>query len=249
MIEAMETRTVKQHYEEHLSSFYGWMLGDFESCVTRQVIFFRAGHIVPFSNAIAIDLGAGTGIQTCALARLGFKVTAVDFDKQLLRELQTHCKEENVHSEEQDMITFVKNTKDSPELITCMGDTLTHLRDMEEVKQLIDACFAALISGGKLIFTFRNYTTALHGDNRFIPVKSDDSRILTCLLEYYPTHVFVTDLLYEKIEEEWKYRVSSYTKVRIDPEAVVQYLTEMNMHIEVNDTIGALHTIIAQKAI
>lgn len=243
----MGQRTVKQHYEEHLSSFYGWMLGDFESCVDRQTHFFSASHIVPVSNRIAIDLGAGTGIQTCALARIGFRVTAVDFDKRLLRELQTHCKREVVESEEQDMLEFIQNTKLTPELITCMGDTLTHLQDMEEVKQLLDGCFAVLVTGGKLILTFRNYATALHGDDRFIHVKSDDSRILTCMLEYYPTHVFVTDLLYEKTDEGWKQRVSSYPKVRIHPVDIVQYLKEMEMQIEVNDTIGRLHTIIAQK--
>ena len=227
----MANKTVKQHYEEHLSSFYGWMLGDFEARVAEQFTFFNSNHITPVLTGRAVDLGAGTGIQTCALAALGFKVMAVDFDKQLLGELQTHCNTPMVTVHRQDMLEFVKDMEEPAELITCMGDTLTHLKDMEEVRRFLADCFAALLTNGKLILTFRNYTAALHGNDRFISVKSDDLRILTCMLEYYPAHVLVTDLLYEKTRDGWKQRISSYTKVRINPIDVVGQLKELGMQI------------------
>jgi 2-polyprenyl-3-methyl-5-hydroxy-6-metoxy-1,4-benzoquinol methylase len=40
----------------------------------------------------AIDLGAGYGIQSIALANLGFRVRAVDFNRQLLEELSVNKK-------------------------------------------------------------------------------------------------------------------------------------------------------------
>ena len=66
------------------------------------------------------------------------------------------------------------------------------------------------------------------GTNRFIPVKSDDTRILTCILEYpNDTYVTVTDLLYEKVDiqsHQWKQSVSSYSKIRISESSVKNIL-------------------------
>ncbi|MCK9407771.1 MAG: hypothetical protein WCX28_01270 [Bacteriovoracaceae bacterium] len=43
------------------------------------------------------------------------------------------------------------------------------------------------------LLTFRDYSTELTGNSRFIPVKSDASQILTCILEYSSETVTVTD--------------------------------------------------------
>ena len=47
-------------------------------------------------------------------------------------------------------------------------------------------------------------------------VKNDDSRILTCFLEYFPHHVMVHDILYEKQGGKWIQKVGSYPKLRLD---------------------------------
>jgi hypothetical protein len=46
----------------------------------------------------------------------------------------------------------------------------------------------------------------------------DDSRILTCFLEYSATSVTVHDLLHERTSAGWTRRVSSYPKLRLNPE-------------------------------
>jgi len=64
--------TVKEHYDNHLASFYEWMTGDFETKQKEQQDFFERAE----SNRckqIAIDLGSGHGLSIYALARLGFK--------------------------------------------------------------------------------------------------------------------------------------------------------------------------------
>jgi hypothetical protein len=56
---------------------------------------------------------------------------------------------------------------------------------------------------------------------RFIPVRSDDSRILTCVLEEQGDEfVAVHDLLHERRETGWAMSVSSYRKVRLSAEGV-----------------------------
>jgi hypothetical protein len=68
---------------------------------------------------------------------------------------------------------------------------------------------------GKIIFSFRDFTTALKDEDRFIFVKGDDSRILTCFLEYFSDYVMVHDILYEKKNGAWVPRISAYPKLRL----------------------------------
>ena len=110
--------------------------------------------------------------------------------------------------------------KEAPQakLITCMGDTLPHLQHWEEVHHFFKSCKAALKPGGTLVISFRDYSQALEGAARFIPVKADDQRILSCILDYAPTLVSVSDLLYERDQEgQWHQKVSTYQKLRLFP--------------------------------
>ena len=72
----------------------------------------------------------------------------------------------------------------------------------------------------------RSATTASRsiGDARFIPVRSDERRILTCFLEYEEDTVVVHDILHERAGDAWETRVSSYRKLRLSPERVVASL-------------------------
>src|SRR5690606_22977507 len=81
--------TVKEHYDNHLGNFYSWFTGDFDQNVEKFYGFCRENNIKPENSSVAIDLGAGHGIQTIALAKSGFRVLAVDFNDQLLTELKS----------------------------------------------------------------------------------------------------------------------------------------------------------------
>ena len=79
--------TVKEHYDNHLGFFYSWMTGDCEDKKREFTNFCKNNNIYPKESGIAVDLGAGNGIQSVALAELGFKVKAIDFNQTLLDEL------------------------------------------------------------------------------------------------------------------------------------------------------------------
>jgi 2-polyprenyl-3-methyl-5-hydroxy-6-metoxy-1,4-benzoquinol methylase len=82
---------IKDHYDNHLASFYSWMSGDFTEKQMEQQAFFVTNAVVPNTSKVAIDLGAGHGLQSVSLAKLGFQVHAVDFNEQLLQELKRNC--------------------------------------------------------------------------------------------------------------------------------------------------------------
>jgi hypothetical protein len=65
-----------------------------------------------------------------------------------------------------------------------MGDTLPHLESLEAVELLLEAIAAALLPGGVFVTILRDYASRqLEGVDRFLPVRQDERRILTCFRE------------------------------------------------------------------
>ncbi|MEX2222247.1 MAG: hypothetical protein WEG40_10670 [Candidatus Rokuibacteriota bacterium] len=69
----MTASSVGEHYENVLSEHYSRMLGDFEARVVEQRSLLERLVITASSTgAVTVDLGCGPGVQSVALARLGF---------------------------------------------------------------------------------------------------------------------------------------------------------------------------------
>lgn len=239
--------TAKEHYDKHLGNFYAWMLGDFELKSNEQKVYFEAHEILPGTNRKAIDLGCGNGVQTIALARLGFDVLAIDFNKQLIEELRNRSIEHNIKIREMDLMKFDDMVNQPVEVLTCMGDTITHLANKYDVEKLFKKANSKLISKGKIVVSFRDLSTPLIDDSRFIPVKSDENRILTCFLEYFDGYVKVTDLLYENENNKWVQKVSSYEKLRISMKEMNEMMTKAGFTINSCEVINRAVYIIGIK--
>jgi 2-polyprenyl-3-methyl-5-hydroxy-6-metoxy-1,4-benzoquinol methylase len=240
-------KNVKDYYDAHLSHFYSWMAGDFKTRVEEFHTFIRDHNLGPRTNRVAYDLGAGHGIQAVALAQAGYRVVAIDFNERLLSELKVNAQELDVELVTADLREAPSLLAEQAGLILCWGDTLTHLDDIAEVRALLLQLDALLGPGGRLVLSFRDYTTATDGKSRVIPVKSDKNRILTCFLEYQDHHVVVTDLLYEWVENQWIPRVMSYRKARLEPKVILEILNEAGLHVIVNQTMSGMVTLIASK--
>ena len=239
--------TTKEHYDKHLGNFYSWMVGDFETKQHEFQIFLKHNGIIPSSSKNAIDLGAGHGIQSVALAKLGFNVTAIDFSQQLIDELKVNANGLNIEILNKDIRKIKQMGNKEPELIICCGDTISHLDNKKEINNLISDIASILIVGGKILFSFRDYSTKLIGNSRFIHVKSDETKILTCILDYGKDIVRVTDLLNEKTETGWNQKVSSYNKVRIKTNEIAKLIEANGLKIQLNNVINRMTNIIALK--
>ena len=122
-----QVRAMQEHYARFLAGHYLWMSGGFEGNAETNRLFFATHGIVPRDTRVAIDLGAGPGFQAIPLARAGFTVHAVDLCRPLLDELadRSHGLPITVHAG--DILDYSLWGGFLPELIVCMGDTLTHL--------------------------------------------------------------------------------------------------------------------------
>lgn len=239
--------TVNEHYAKHLAGIYVWMAGGVDAAIARGESEINLLCPSPVNGLIAIDLGAGFGMHAIPLARRGYAVVALDSSPLLLKALRDAAGSLSIRCVEDDLLAFTKYLDTKADLILCMGDTLTHLSDQETVVQLFMLIATALCAGGRFVVTLRDYTVTLIADQRFIPVKSDTERILTCFLEYAPDYVTVHDVLHERQGLAWQLRVSSYRKLRLSPAWIAAKLVSVGLAARIEPGVAGMIRIIATR--
>lgn len=240
---------VKEHYDRHLGAIYSWMAGDVNVALERNRSLFQQLGLDTAPKGLAIDLGCGTGFQSIPLAELGYSVIAIDSCTVLLSQLQENIVNLPITTIQDDLLNFSKHISHQARLVVCMGDTLTHLDSLDTIHNLISEVSQKLTEGGIIVLTFRDYVSVeLLGHQRFIPVRSDDSRILTCFLEYHQEFVEVHDLLHYKDGTQWAFKASSYRKLRLDKNWLVKQFNELGLAI-IQDTFhSGMVNIVAKKS-
>jgi len=211
--------SVTEHYANLLAPIYTWMAGGAETAFT-----FGQSDLdtVLREGTFAIDLGAGFGMHSIPLARAGWRVLAIDSSASLIKELATSAAGLRVSTYCGDLLDFARylSAGERADMMLCMGDTLTHLQSREAIAALSKEVAAHLAARGRFVATFRDYSRLPTGNSRFIPVRADDQRILTCFLEEFDEYVMVHDVLQLRERDTWSTRVSSYRKLRLVPEEV-----------------------------
>jgi hypothetical protein len=118
---------------------------------------------------------------------------------------------------EEDLRRFRRHVEEPAAAIVCMGDVLIHLDSRDEVRAVLADAAQALRADGRLAVAFRDLTSIR---SRFVHVRGDRDRILTCVLDEERDFVVVNDVLHEREGSRWTMSVSSYRKLRLSPEDV-----------------------------
>jgi SAM-dependent methyltransferase len=240
---------VRDHYDSHLGPVYAWMAGPFEEATRPGRDLFERLGLAPGPTGVAVDFGCGHGLQAVPLAERGFEVVAVDTCAELLGDLERRRGDLPIRTLARDMTDCRDALPARIDVAVCMGDTLTHLPDRDAVERWIRLAADVLVGGGVLVASFRDYVSApLEGDARFIPVRSDADRILTCFLESEGDRIRVHDLLHERDDDGWRLRVSSYAKLRLAPEWVVDVLGRSGLDARIEGVERGMVTIRAVRA-
>lgn len=240
-------KTVEEHYASHLAPIYEWMIGGMEAAFAEGESELEALGLPASKVDAVLDLGAGPGAHAIPLARRGAQVTAVDTSEILLGSLRAASENLPLQTVTSDLMRFLQYDAKRYAAILCMGDTLTHLRNWDEVAALLDSAYRALLPGGRLVLGFRDYTTELRGEQRFIPVRADDRRIMTCFLEFEESAVRVHDMLHERSAQGWQTRVSVYRKLRLEPERVQRALHDLGFTVRREMGFRGMIRLIASK--
>lgn len=240
---------VTEHYEQLLADHYTWMFGGsmHEKAAEQRELLVRLG--MKREGELAVDLGAGPGFQTLALANLGFsRVIAIDTSRKLLNELRAHVLGRPVEALEADMMDLAQQVAPgTADVIVCMGDTLTHLPSRDLIPRLFAAVSSSLRAGGLFVLSYRDLSTELLGLERFIPVRSTADKIMTCFLEYFPDKVMVHDLIQVREGNGWQLLKSCYPKLRLPVDEIRRDLENSGLQIESEETLRGMSLLAARK--
>jgi len=239
--------SVEEHYKELLAPYYSWIHGGTEKQLSDYRVFFGKHAVNPGDCGVALDLGAGSGFQSIPLAELGFQVIAIDLSRELLSELHQRAGGLSIVAIQDNLLRFARHSPPQAELIVCMGDTLTHLNTLRDVRYLIRKAKNRLTVRGRLFLGFRDMSVAAKDLDRFIAVRSDTDRIFTCFLEYEKRHVRVHDLVYERTDDQWNLHKSFFRKLRISTEWLQGQVEKAGLGIEHVNVHGGMTTMIARK--
>jgi SAM-dependent methyltransferase len=228
----MTVATPKDHYEQLLAEHYVWMMGDFAVGIAAQRALLE--RIVPPAHTeqpVAVDLGSGPGYQAIALADMGYRVFAVDTSSRLLGELSARMGRRAIVPILGDLSHVDALCPGTWRVVTCMGDTLTHLPSRDAVRSLFALLARRVEPRGTVVLTWRDMSAPLEGLDRIIPVRADDLAVMTCFLEYLPDRVLVHDVISRRTSRGWVTAKSVYPKVRLAHTDVSLWLEEAGFRV------------------
>ena len=100
----------------------------------------------------AMDLACGTGILCGILDGAGIEASGMDFSSgmiEIARENTPH-----IHYDVADMITY--RPQRQFDIVTCTGDAVNHISDLESVEKIFQNVYAYLTPGGYFVFDLLN---------------------------------------------------------------------------------------------
>lgn len=155
LLKMKNVRVEIMEFYKQLSKFY-----DVIFPLNNQSVQFITERI---SKGAILDLAAGTGNHSIALAKLGYEVTATDLDENMVNKINEKARIEQVS-----INALVVAMEDIDRLneqqyssIICVGNSLVHLQSLAEVEKAIVQMQNLLEPNGKLIIQIVNYDRIL----------------------------------------------------------------------------------------
>jgi len=115
-----------------------------------------------------LDVASGSGGYSVRLTEMGYNVTAVDLDEKMIQSLK--AKNSSIDAHVMNMLDIEKLGKNF-DVIFCIGNSLVHLDNNNEVLKFLKACRSCLDPGGngKLLIQVINFDRILEKNITSLP--------------------------------------------------------------------------------
>jgi 2-polyprenyl-3-methyl-5-hydroxy-6-metoxy-1,4-benzoquinol methylase len=169
-------------------SFYQELAGEYDAMTRFEGRFERERGafetiVQRFGLHSALDAGCGTGFHALLLAQLGLRVRAVDVSPLMIERLQAHAAEMNleVQAEVLDLRDLDSSGVDA---VFCMGNTLAHASDLQDLESILRGFARTLRPGGLLFLQILNYQKILAEASLIQNIKEEKGHFYVRFYEY-----------------------------------------------------------------
>lgn len=160
----------RMSFYSHLSNHYD----DIFPINPTQVAFLSSTFA---GKKTILDIGAGTGTTAIALEKAGYSVTALEYDECMIEKI--HEKTKQISIVNGDMRDLHKLFSSLFDAIYCVGNTLVHLRDKQEIQDVLSQCYSLLDDNGVLVLQIVNYNRVLSQNVSSLPTITVPSKSIS----------------------------------------------------------------------
>jgi len=152
--------------------------------VDSQVLHFLQRRIG--ANSRILDIACGTGGYSLTLARQGHRLIGIDLDRAMIEAARDKARNEDleVSFKVLDMRAVAENLEGRFGLIFCIGNSLVHMRDDEDIARFFAGCYGLLESKASLVVQIINYDRILEKGITSLPTLKDERRGLEFARSY-----------------------------------------------------------------
>lgn len=156
-------------FYEEISKYYDYIFPTGE----EQVRFLN--EVVGTAPKKVLDIACGTGGYAIALANQGYKVTAVDLDSEMIKQLDNKTKNNNnpVNFMQANMLDLETKFTEKFNLAFCIGNSIVHLENLQKIKEFINSTKKLMESDGSLVIQIINFDRILLRDIKNLPLLED----------------------------------------------------------------------------
>ncbi len=155
-------------FAEHYDRMINW-----ESRLQREIPFYKKIFTDAGAGKI-LDTACGTGRHGILFSSWGMEVHAVDSSGEMISKAKENAKNAgvNVSFRKVSIEELDKEFSAGFDVVTCMGNSLPHIRTSGELRKVFTAVANVLKPGGIFTLQIRNYRRVLEKNEKYMPLNS-----------------------------------------------------------------------------
>ncbi len=257
----MEKNILSQvEFFERLSESYDQLIS-WPTRIAAEGMFFKK---LVSDNKLksSLDVACSTGFHVIMLRRLGLDAVGIDVSPRMIEKARNNSVTCGVTVEYilGDFTNMSKRFSEGFDLITCLGDTVAHLKSGHDLKKLFQEVYKSLNPGGLFVIQARNYDFVLKHQARFTPPTGSrngtDETLFFRLLDFNPKSLNLSIAKFRRYENRWESSVHTteiYPYLKKELESALKSVgfakmeSYRNYNFEDYDPNGSDLILIAQK--
>jgi glycine/sarcosine N-methyltransferase len=245
---------------ERLSDSYDQMIS-WPARIGTEGMFFKK-LVNDYKLKSSLDVACSTGFHVIMLRRLGLDAVGIDASPKMIEKARANSVTCGVTVEYilGDFTTMSKRFSEGFDLITCLGDTVSHLKPSQDLKKTFEEAYKCLNPGGLFVLQSRNYDYILKHQARFAPPTGSrngtEETIFFRLLDFLPKSLNFSIVKFRWHENRWESSVQTtqiYPYLKKDLESTLRsvgltkFTSYRNFNFEDYDPNGMDLIMVAEK--